>query len=124
MTFANPLVITLGGSGGTAKSLPKINQDAYGSEYYLRESAQEFRVKIRHTTETPAVGKAALDRHNVELTHITFGTAGAPDVMRQVYMVVRNERSDSASIVSQLGTALTYLFGTATPFTDLVGWVN
>jgi len=50
MAFANPLVINYG--AGT-KSLPKVNQDNYGSEYYLREATQEFTAKIRHATEKP-----------------------------------------------------------------------
>jgi hypothetical protein len=123
MAIANPLVITLSGSGGTTKSLVKINQDSYGSEYLLREATQEFRVKIRHSRETPKAGAGVLERHNFELTQTVFGTAGNPDKIRQVYLVLRNEKSDTLSDVTDLGEALSFYMD-ATHFADLVGWVN
>lgn len=124
MAISNPLVITLGGSGGTAKSLPKINQDAYGSEYYLRETSQEFRVKIRHSVESPQKDGTVFERHNVEFTHVTFGATPAdPNVTRQVWVVLRNTKTDSLTTVTDLGTALSYYMD-ATHYGDLVGWVN
>lgn len=123
MAIANPLVITLGGSGGTAKTLPKINQDAYGSEYYLRESTQEFRVKIRHSQEAIRKDGVILQRHNIEFNHVVFGVAPAPDIIRQVYLVLRNSKQDDATEVGKLGTALSYYMD-ATHFGDLIGWVN
>lgn len=123
MTIANPLVITLGGSGGTAKSLPKINQDAYGSEYFLRESTQELRVRIRHSRETPKAGELALERHNFEITQTIFGTAGAADKVRQVYLVLRATKSDTLADVVDLGEALSYYMD-GTHYGDLIGWVN
>lgn len=123
MTISNPLVITLGGSGGTAKSLVKINQDSYGSEYYLREATQEFRVKIRHSRETPKVGATPLERHAFELTQTIFGTGGDPDVVRQVYTILRNEKADTAASVADLGEALSYYMD-GTHYEDLIGWVN
>lgn len=123
MAFANPLVVTLSGSGGTAKNLVKINQDNFGSEYYLRESTMDFRVKIRHSTETPKTGEYQLERHNVELTQTVFGTSGDPDTVRQVYIVLRNRKGDTAADVADLGEALSYLMDN-THFLDLFGWVN
>jgi hypothetical protein len=123
MTIANPLVITLGGSGGTAKSLPKINQDAYGSEYFLREATQEFRVRIRHLRETPKTGELPLERHNFELTQTIYGTNGAPDKVRQVYTVLRANKVDTLADVVDLGEALSYYLD-GTHYGDLIGWVN
>jgi hypothetical protein len=123
MAIANPIVITLGGSGGTAKSLPKINQDQYGSEYYLREATQDFRVKIRHTRESAKADGTVLERHNLEITQTVFGTSGAPDRVRQVYVVLRNTKADTLADIQNLGTALSYYMD-ATHFGDLVGWVN
>lgn len=123
MAIANPLVITLGGSGGTAKSLAKINQDSYGSEYYLRETTQDFRVKIRHSRESANKNGVVFERHNLEMTHTVFGTAPDPDTVRQVYIVLRNTKSDTAQAVQDLGTALSYYMDD-THFADLIGWVN
>lgn len=123
MAIANPLVITLGGSGGTAKSLPKINQDSYGSEYYLREATQEFRVKIRHTREAVREGALPLERHNLEITQTVFGTSGAPDTVRQAYVVLRNSKGDTLADIQNVGAALSYYMD-STHYGDLVGWVN
>lgn len=123
MAIANPLVITLGGSGGTAKSLSKINQDAYGSEYFLRESTQEFRVKIRHSKESTKAGALPIERHNLEITQTIFGTGGDPDKVRQVYVVLRANKSDTASEVVDLGEALSYYMD-GTHYGDILGWVN
>jgi hypothetical protein len=123
MAIANPLVITIGGSGGTAKSLPKVNQDAYGSEYLLRETTQEFRVRIRHSRESVAVGQYPIERHNVEFTQTVYGTAPAPDKIRQAYIVLRNTKTDLAADVSDLGEALSYYMD-QTHFLDIIGWAN
>jgi len=123
MAIANPIVITLGGSGGTAKSLNKINQDAYGSEYYLREATQEFRVKIRHSTESPRADGVILERHAFEISHTVFGTSGAADTFRQAYVILRNSKKDDATEVAKVGSALSYYMD-ATHYGDLIGWVN
>jgi hypothetical protein len=121
MPFANPLVITVNGS---AKSLPKINQDNFGSEYYLREATQEFRMKIRHSVEAAIVGSGKVHRSNVDLTQTIFSTVpGVPDNVRQVYLVVRNGKADTAVDVGYLGVALGALMVQAR-YEDLVGWVN
>lgn len=123
MTIANPIVMTLGGSGGTAKSLVRVNQDAYGSEYLLREATQEFRVRIRHSKETPAAGQKALERHQFEFTQTIYGTSGNPDTVRQAYLILRNNKADTAGDVSDLAEAVSYYLD-QTHFLDLIGWVN
>jgi hypothetical protein len=69
-----------------SKTLVKVNQDAYSSEYYLRESLAEYRMKIRHTKST--VNGLAVDRHNVEVTQVTFAVAGtSPEYTQKAYFV-------------------------------------
>lgn len=69
------------------KTLVKINQDAFGSEYLLRESTQEFRMRIRHSQTSPKGVGTVYDRHNVELTHVVYGLDGDPDVRQMAYAV-------------------------------------
>ncbi len=121
MAIANPIVLNY--NSGT-KSLVKINQDAFGSEYYLRESTQDWRIKIRHTKETAKSGSAALERHNVELTQTVFSTTlGVPDTVIQVYAVIRNAKSSTAADVAKLGDALSDFLDN-THYQDLTNWVN
>lgn len=121
MAFANPLVITVNGS---AKTLLKINQDNFGSEYYLREATQEFRCKIRHSTEAKAVGTGVVHRSNVDVTQTIFSAVpGVPDNVIQVYLVVRNGKAEVAANVGYLGAALSGLM-VAARYEDLVAWAN
>nr|UJQ85772.1 MAG: putative coat protein [Leviviridae sp.] len=124
MTFPNPLVITLGGSGGTAKTLVRINQDAYGSEHLLRDpGVQEWRAKVRHTRETPAAGQLPIERHNVTFTWEVYGADGAPSKIREAYVVIRDNKVDTVDDVADLVTALSY-FLTDTLAKDLIGWAS
>lgn len=120
MTFANPLVINY--AAGT-KSLPKINNDNYGSEYYLRESTQEFRVKIRHSKEQARSGTPQVERHNVEFTRVVFATESSPEITQQVYAVFRVQRGDSVTDAAELGAAMSDLMVEA-KWTDLGNWLN
>lgn len=71
-----------------AKSLVKINQDQYSSEYYLRESDAEYRLRVRHSKTAPnAKNPLGLERHNVEFTETIFATNEVPEFTRKVYAV-------------------------------------
>nr|UJQ85173.1 MAG: putative coat protein [Leviviridae sp.] len=121
MAIANPLVLSY--NAGT-KSLVRINQDSYGSEYYLREATQDFRVKIRHLREAAGKNGVVIERHNVELTQTIFATvAGTPDEVIQVYAVIRNAKTSTAVNTAKLGNALS-AFLDDTHYQDLVNWVN
>ncbi|DAD50158.1 coat protein [ssRNA phage Gephyllon.1_20] len=120
MSFAKPLVINY--AAGT-KTLPMINQDSYGSEYYLRESTQEFRMKIRHSKETPTKTGSQMLRHNVELTRTVFGADGAADVVQQAYLIYRHGYRDDIDDAAELGASLTGLMVEAR-FQDLGAWLS
>lgn len=121
MTIPNPLVITY---NAVAKNLPRINQDGYGSEYFLEEATQSFRVKIRHSRSNPkgSLG-SAVQRHNVELLHTVFGVSGAPDSLRKTYVVIEHDSTGPATELGYLQSALNGLL--LSPFvSDLRGWQN
>lgn len=121
MAFASPLVLTI---NAVAKSLAKINQDNYGSEYYLRESTGDYRVKIRHSTDKAVVGTGQVHRSNVTVVQTVFSTvAGVPDESYEISMTVRNGKGADATKVGYLGSALSALMVQAR-FEDLVGWLN
>jgi len=92
--FADQLTVTV---NAVAKVLNRINQDKYGSEYFLRESTQEFRLKIRNSSSKPAGSLQTIDRHNFELTNTVYATSTVPAIVRRAYSVYENSRSDTAA---------------------------
>lgn len=68
MSLGTTLVVTLDGSGGTAKTLPFINNDGYSSEYFLDETLVQYRAKVRHSKDNVKPGGQAFDRHTVTFT--------------------------------------------------------
>lgn len=93
--FADPTVVTI---NTVAKSLVRINQDKYSSEYLLRTAIDEYRLHIRNSSymrKTPG-GSVLTDRHNVELVHTVFPIAPATlAVTRKTYVIVENQQGDT-----------------------------
>lgn len=92
--LADPTVLTI---NGVAKSLVRVNQDGYSSEYLLREALGEYRLKVRNT---PAAFNKRLgvtmERHNVELTHTLYPVLPATvGVTRKVYLTIENQQGDT-----------------------------
>ncbi|DAD50858.1 coat protein [ssRNA phage SRR5466728_5] len=98
--LADPLVITV---GGNAKSLNRINQDGYSSEYLLRDSTTEHRLKVRHSQTKADPAGQVYDRHNVEFTVVTFASGATPANYEKFYVVIECLPSaTSASIPAAL----------------------
>jgi hypothetical protein len=95
--FADPITITV---NSVAKAMAKINQDQYGSEYFLREATVEWRLKIRNTSYTNAAG-VLVDRHNFEFVSTVYATSTTPAIVRKIYSVFEANRSDTDAGVLQ-----------------------
>lgn len=91
MAFADPLVVTI---NAVAKSLPRVEFDKRTSTYFLRESTQEFQMKVRNTSYTDPKGNV-VDRHNLEFTQTIYATLTAAAIPRKVYITFDNFRSDT-----------------------------
>lgn len=90
--FADTITVTI---NAVAKVLNRINQDGYSSEYFLRGSLDEFRLKLRHTNYTNKDTGKVIDRHNAELVQTVYPVAPSTvPVIRKAYTVLENERSD------------------------------
>lgn len=119
MAFGSTLTLTV---NSVAKVLNRINQDNYGSEYYLRSTLDEYRVKIRHSKEAPAKDGTQLDRHNIEVTQIIYATSTTLAVQRQFYIVARLPTNDDLTVAGYLFAASAAYFGNATVESDLLTW--
>jgi hypothetical protein len=86
------LTITMDGAGGTAKVLPKINQDAYSAEYYLKESLVDWRAKVRHSKDNVKAGTQPFDRHTVTFQVFNHPSSTLPlGSMTEVIFTIRND---------------------------------
>jgi len=88
--LANTLTLTI---NAIAKVLVRINQDNYSSEYFLKDTLDSWRLKIRHTKSSK--GGVSLDRHNVELVHVVYATTTTVEISRKVYLVFELDPTDT-----------------------------
>ncbi len=92
MAFADTITITI---NSVAKVLVRINQSDYSSEYFLRSTTDEFRLKLRNSSYTNKTTGRLVDRHNVELTQTVYPVSPATiPTTRKAYTVLENERPD------------------------------
>lgn len=118
---ANTLAVSV---NAVVKTLKRINQDGYSTQYYLREATEEFTVNIRHSKEAPMKDGTQFDRHNVELIHTVFATPTAPARTRVTYVVTRNVRDDDYTEIGYDITAVADLLKASGNISDLLGWVS
>jgi hypothetical protein len=77
-----------------AKVLNLINQDNYSSEYLLKDTLLETRVKIRHTKVKATTDWPAMERHNFELRVTVYATETVPQYYRLDYFVMQRVLND------------------------------
>lgn len=118
--FADPAVLTVNGSG---KSLIKVNQDKYSSEYRLRSATELYSLFIRTTTYTKKNG-VMTERHNIEFSHTVFAVAPSVlPVVRKCYLVLENEQGDTlADPIYEASALCTFL--TASTNANLTKMLN
>jgi hypothetical protein len=94
--FSDTITITI---NSIAKALVRINQDGYSSEYLLKETDGEFRLRLRNSSYTDKNrGATKVDRHNVELVHTLYPVAPAVyPTVRKFYSIFENDNGDSTT---------------------------
>lgn len=92
MAVQDPLVLTI---AGNAKSLNKINQDGYGSEFLLRETLQEIRAKIRHSQTKADANGVVYERHNFEVVTTVYAATGVPEYHDKFYFVMERKAAQT-----------------------------
>nr|UJQ85520.1 MAG: putative coat protein [Leviviridae sp.] len=119
MAFSDPTTITISTVG---KTLNKINQDNFGSEYLYRSSTEEVRLRIRHQNESAKVGVTPFERHNLEMIHTVFAVAPAVvNTERRYSFTARVKRGDDPA--SALASAKGLIgFLTDANVTKAIGW--
>jgi hypothetical protein len=105
---------------GATKVFTKIRFDDYATEYLLRESLVEYRVKVRHTKAADP-NKVSQDRHNVELTQTTFATSTLPEYTEKAYFVM--QANPGRSTVAMIAGLMAWATASSNAnLTKLEGW--
>lgn len=122
--LGNTLTLTLDGSGGTAKSLPLINQDGYSTEYFLDEGLVTYRAKVRHSRDTVKLGTQPYDRHSVLFSRFVKPTSVIPlGSQTDVTFTIRTDPNGTAADIIDVAEALSfYLVKAGGISAKLLGW--
>jgi hypothetical protein len=122
--LGSTLVITLDGSGGTAKTLPLINQDGYSSEYFLDDTTVTYRAKVRHSRDTVKNGSQPFDRHVVTFSRFVKPTEAIPlGSLSEVTYTIRNDPNGTSSDIIDVSEAMSfYMVKAGGIAAKLLGW--
>jgi hypothetical protein len=116
--LANTLAIDFGAG---SKTLTRINQDGYSSEYYLRETLLDYRLSFRHSRTTR--NGITYDRHNAEVVVTVFATTTTPQYERKAYFVFEAMPGDSvAQHLALVGLNALAAASTNALLVSLSGW--
>lgn len=106
---------------GVTVVLPRLNQDNFTSLYQTRNGTEEFRVIVRHATETAKAGIVPFERHNIEFIHVTFATPTTLEREERSTFTIRNRRSDDPEVAKKSAKALLG-FLTDANLAKLIAW--
>lgn len=109
MSLGSTLVITLDGSGGTAKTLPFVNNDNFSSDYYLDDGLVIYKAKVRHTDDTVKAGTQAYARHTVTFTrYVKPVSPSLVGSQTEVTFTIRNDPNGVTSDIIDLSEAMSF----------------
>jgi hypothetical protein len=94
MAFPDTITFTI---NAVAKTLTRVKDDGYSSEYRLRNAnVEDFLSTIRNSSYTDKVTGRKVDRHSVELVHTVYAVAPATiPTIRKSYFVLENQAVDT-----------------------------
>nr|UJQ85739.1 MAG: putative coat protein [Leviviridae sp.] len=122
--LGNTITITLDGSGGTAKTLPLINQDGYSTEYFLDDTTVTYRAKVRHSRDKVKTGSQSVDRHTVSFERFLKPTDLVPLGSKStVTFVIANDPNGVPSDIIDCSEAMSfYMVKAGGIAAKLLGW--
>lgn len=128
--FNNQEQITLGGTGGTARTLNRIREQGGESSYLHRTDVDEIEMTIRHSKVAPKqptrriksdanyMAPERSDRHNLVIKRTIFATATTPEYYSSCSITFVHPRGEPLANSSDLCLAAT-LFMSASNITKL-----
>lgn len=84
--YANTLTLTI---STVARTLIRVNQDNYGSEYKYSDAVEQIIMKIRHSTDNRK--GIPVNRHNVTVEHTIFATPTVSEKYFSMTVTLRDQ---------------------------------
>lgn len=100
--LTSPITITI---DGVAHSLPRVNNDNFGSTYLKKATNLEVRLDIRNSYESKS-GAKQMERHIFDLQYTTWDADGIATTI-QTYTHVRSLRGSDPVFAGKVGVGLT-----------------
>ncbi len=101
--MADSITITV---NAVARTLTKINNDAYANEYYLRVDGRDYRLRTKHSRDKVASGATPRDRHVITFTETIYPTATTPELVRQSQVTIVGSAYDAVADQSKVQLGL------------------
>lgn len=121
MSLADPSSMPL--SSGSVNFTRINGSDPYASEWRATSALCRYILKVRHTKVAARGTEPAKDRHNVELTRVTFATSTVPEYSEKAYFVSENIQS-STSVELPNALAIWLTASTNAQLIKLTNWEN
>lgn len=121
MSFADTITITV---NAVAKVLTRVNSgDAYASEYRLRGTTDEYKLRMKHSTYADkARPGVTVNRHSAELTQTVYPVSPSTiPVIRKSYCVLEEAQSDDATAALNFDNGFIGFMSSAN-ITKLLNW--
>lgn len=96
--FATTLTLTI---GGVDRTLNRVNQDNFGSEYSFEDSVEVITLKIRHSADIgrsskdPISGNLPVKRHNLYVERRIYATPTTAEKLFTTTVTLRNREGSA-----------------------------
>lgn len=121
MAFNTTETITV---NAVAKTLNRIREDGYTSEYRLIETDGTWKMFVRHTERKDPISGERYYRHNIEFQHIVNASGGVPERTRKWYYVYDVPAADSLTVLGYEAAAFGNYAAGATHQTDMLNYMS
>lgn len=103
MAFADPLVLTIGGS---ARNLARIDQGKGSSEYSYTDALMRITAVIRNTEAKADSNGRVKQRHTISVRQTVFATATTPEFVRLGTFTTEHYFGDDVTAFDDVGIAV------------------
>jgi hypothetical protein len=119
--LSDPTSISLGGSGGSARSLARVAVDGNSAQYRFQSSTEKVVMNIKHNRAGSQQSGGMVDRHYVQIVRTVFATASSKlRVYTASVSFTMTEGADTGDFEDVVASLAHFL--SSTTVDKLIGW--